>query len=165
MRINPCHACPLRNGCEEKKAIQAKASGTGARSISYDCDKLEKELRIGRRILIENVILSPGDYEMEYSRSWFKVKATITGRSGYYRFACVVDPGQITEEMTVEGIDINKIRFRRTMRHTRIVGFLDEPDAILCACGNVQIDGLCDTPGGLKKCDCCLHEGMVQSFA
>lgn len=157
MRINPCHACPLRNGCDNREALRKKASGTGARCISYDCDKLDKELRIGRRIMIETVILTPTDnpYYADdvYDRSRRNVKATISARSGYYRFACVVDPGEITEEDVAEGIDVNKIRFRKTMRHTRIVRFLDEPDTKMSVCGNVMRDGDCDRQDG-GDCNC-----------
>jgi hypothetical protein len=157
MRLNPCHACPLRKGCENLDQLKKKASGTGARSISYDCAKLDKEMRIGRRILIETVILTPTDNPYYggdvYDRSRRNVKATITARSGYYRFACIVDPGQITEEDVAEGVDTNKIRFRKTMRHTRIMGFMDEPDAEISMCGNVKRDGKCERQDG-RECDC-----------
>jgi hypothetical protein len=155
MRINPCHACPLRNGCENREVLRKKASGTGARCISYDCDKLGKELRAGRRIMIETIILTPTDNHWYdgWDRSYRNVKATITAHSGYYRFACVIDPGQITEDDIAENADLNKIRFRKTMRHTRIVQFLDEPDAEMSICGNVKRNGKCERQDG-KECDC-----------
>lgn len=83
------------------------------------------------------------------------VPATITSVATGYRFACTVDP--IDEVMnTPNGEDANKYRFRRKMRHFRIVRFLDEPDLRICEAGNLIRDGVCDrkdaVPG--EKCAC-----------
>jgi hypothetical protein len=145
VRINPCHGCIIREGCELRAAWREKLSGLGLRSARFNCPKLASEVRVGRRI----TVLAPvSDYDTsEYgtSASRQEVKATITAVNKNHDFACVVDPGQLTEDdIYDEHSDVDKIRFWKFRKPTRIHKLLDEPDVKICENGNIRRNGVCD---------------------
>ena len=153
MRINPCFCCPLRVGCPDKAAWKAKASATGFRSVTFDCARLTAELRPGRNIEIEIPRFEDERYYSEDSCEIIMgrklVRATIVSAYGS-KFSCVVEPGQISEDEICPTIrDKDKIRFRKSRRHTTIKRFLTGPDAtIRQGCGHIVRDGRCDIPVG-----------------
>lgn len=155
MRIEPCFGCPMREGCTERDAYRSAASKTGAVAIRYRCTKLEGELRPGRRI-VTTVPRLDADRDGELRRRGdHEVQATIVSASGP-RFCCVVDPGE--PGIDGQGTDVRPtVRFRRTMRHTRIRRFLTEPDAKVCKQGRVQRDTGCDFPSD-SHCYCAAME-------
>ena len=149
-RINPCFGCKLSVGCEIRDEWSSKISRLGFRSVTFDCDKLQKELRLGRRIMV--------------STPHGALKATITGY-GRAEYSCIVDPGQIGEEETLEGVDANIVRFRRTRHARTIVRFLDEPDAVLCSNGNpFTASGICDTRDDECRCMNDAYNEMLFGF-
>ncbi len=161
VRINPCHGCFLRHaGNAECDATRAKivksVANIGLRSATFDCAVLASFVKIGARIVIWQPSFGPSDWGDEYGGyvEKKKVSATITSANSGGRFACVVDKGQIDEdELSAAVRDKNMVRFRKTMRHTRIVRFLDEPPRKICEFGNViGDDGKCDCASG--ECAC-----------
>lgn len=150
-RLNPCHGCPVRAGCEQREVFRAKARGLGARSITFRCPRLDKELRQGRRILVmtprmkEHVRSTA--YEPDFRVEMVAVPATITG-SHDGEFTCVIDPGHVYGRLNgnlEESPPDDKYRFRRKMRAARIIRFLDEPDMEVCKNGaRVMRGGVCD---------------------
>ncbi len=122
-------------------------------SIRFSCPKLASEVRIGRRIAI-NVPRTGENRWGEPSRVGSKqVSATITSAHADHSFSCIVDLGQIGEDDVYDGIDPNKIRFRRIQKHHRIARFLDEPDNnAFCRLGSLIRDGKCDTMDGVCSC-------------
>ena len=163
VRINPCFGCPLSKGCEQKSDYKRRVSGLGLRSATFRCAKLSESLSAGTRIEIaapvrdytERGSRGFGDYgfEFEIIRVW--VPATIVA-SKNHEFACIVDREPLLRAMRNHGdveTDVDKVRFRKYMRHARIVRFLDEPKAKLCAHGNpILADGRHDVREG--QCDC-----------
>lgn len=148
VRINPCFRCPLATGCEHRNELRRRVSGIGARSVNFPCDRLAAEVRPGRRIVISHPVWyeDGGDYRR------MNVPATITSITTGYRFACIVDP--IEEVMFMQdGKDANKYRFRRTMRHFRIVRFLEEPDEKFCELGQLRRLDRCDVRDGECLCE------------
>lgn len=149
MRIEPCHGCPIRDGCETREIFRKKARGMGAVSVRFRCSVLAAALRRGRRITLSM------PFEKEASGSWgadpdwrivkHAVAATITGQdSSGTKFRAVVDPGQGVED---------RFRFLRYRRHTRIIRFLDEPDMGFCINGELLRDGKCDTSHNYCICN------------
>ena len=161
--IAPCVGCPIKEGCEQREAFRQRARGIGASSIRFKCDLLAHALRIGRRI----TILQPigvevsGRWEPERSIVRAVVKATINGLSPRYEFSCVIDRGEIERAQqnyptctdTVEDDDIERFRFRRYQKPSRIQAFLDEPDWVLCELGTMRHpDAVCDGEKGSCWC-------------
>jgi hypothetical protein len=145
VRLTPCFRCPLREGCELRDDWRRKVAGLGLTSAAFDCPKLSAELRPGRRIEISVPVVYNYLNEEGYSMGRKDVAATITYVDPKGRFTCTVDPGQIDESMCPDGMDINKIRFRRKMRHIRIRRFLLGPDWPICEFSHrVLRDGWCD---------------------
>lgn len=128
MFIKPCHRCPLKDGCEQREVFRTKARGTGALSIAFKCQRLEKELRVGRRIIIKHPFLGDderyGEYEQKIHQLQVKASIQTVHKT---KFTALIDEGQNVTE---------KFRRRRTMGHARIVNFLDEPDAPTTNIGN-----------------------------
>lgn len=150
--IHPCRLCPLRNGCDLREQYRRRVRGLGAASVRFSCPKLAAEIRGGRRIAI-NVPRTGENRWGEPSRvSSKQVYATITSAHADHSFGCIVDPGQIDEDDVYDGVDPNKIRFRRIQKHHRIVRFLDEPDGAFCGLGALMRDGKCDTMDGGCTC-------------
>lgn len=159
VRINPCFGCPLSKGCEQKFDYKRRVSGLGLRSATFKCAKLSEALSAGTRIEIaapvRDYTQSDGDFGFEFKiiRAW--VPATIVASKGH-EFACIVDREPLLRAMRNRGdveTDVDKVRFRKYMRHARIVRFLDEPKAKLCAYGNpILADGRHDVREG--QCDC-----------
>ena len=132
--IYPCHSCPLREGCQQREEFRQRAREARCTSIRFRCAILAGELRPGRRIVVKGGVFDGWD-----DLDWLDVKATVTRVIGC-KFNCTVDPYQI------DGVDDGgePHRFRRTRPHSRIVRFLDEPDAQVCSKGCVVRDGFCD---------------------
>jgi len=156
--INPCRGCPLRDGCALRAEWRQKVCGLGLRNAWFVCPTLAKEIRPGRRIQVTIPVMGIGyDYrggEHECFGGRKMVRATITTADARnHTFACVVDPGQISEEEQFSNSKtIDEIRFLKRRHHWRIVQFLDEPDLPLCKLGNVLRDGKCDTSDGSCSC-------------
>lgn len=121
MIIKPCYRCPLAEGCEKKKEMRLRFLCTGATSIKFVCDILQKEIRVGRRITVLQPVYEDvgSSYEPEQKLRKYPVKATINN-AYKYSFGCVIDADQ--------GVD-NKYRLRRRKDYYRIDSFLNEPDA------------------------------------
>ncbi len=164
MRINPCHGCPVRDGCALRDEFRQRARGIGARSVTFHCPRLAEEFRPGRRVLVPTPRLKDmgSCYEPDYRVEMVAVPATVTG----YRnaeFSCVIDPGHVygnLDEDGERGAADDKFRFRRAMRVQRVVRFLDEPDRARCKHGRVALpDGDCDKPPG-EDCYCETERSM-----
>lgn len=163
VRINPCFGCPLRNGCEQRIEFTRRVRGLGARSVIFNCDKLAAALTPGTRIEIATPVrdyryhTSSGseDIGFDYKITRFNVPATITTKHPT-TFACTIDrePLKAAMEKCGDGeTDVDRVRFRKTMRHSRIVRFLDEPKRTFCDFGNVRRpDGGCEARDG--ECGC-----------
>lgn len=157
MRIVPCHACPIREGCEQREVFRAKARGLGAASVKFRCPVLAKRLRPGARITVKVPTVTFGGWRHYTEEPIERIgsvlaPATVTTVKADHSFACVIDPGHIDGEMVAEGKDPNAMRFRKTRTHTRIVAFLDEPPLPVCDNGNVRRNGVCDNRDG--RCWC-----------
>jgi len=159
VRINPCFGCPLRDGCELKREYSQKVRGLGLRSATFNCPILLSKMVRGARIVVTMPEIGPtmyGDSEVQCGRR--EVRATIHTVNGLH-FACVVDRADVLamkdDEVLAESADPERIRFRKTMRHSRIVRFLDEPLRRVCEFGNVVDDGGCHLrPGEGAVCHC-----------
>ncbi len=156
VRINPCFGCPLSKGCEQKSDYKRRVSGLGLRSATFRCAKLSEALSAGTRIEIAAPVrdyTQSDGVEFEIIRAL--VPATIIASKGH-EFACIVDREPLLRAMRNRGdleTDVDKVRFRKYMRHARIVRFLDEPKAKLCDYGNpILADGRHDVREG--QCDC-----------
>lgn len=159
VRINPCFGCPLSKGCEQKSDYKRRVSGLGLRSATFRCAKLSEVLSAGTRVEIAAPIRDYTRHEDDFGfqfeiiHAW--VPATITASKGH-EFACIIDREPLLMAMRNRGdleTDVDKVRFRKYMRHARIVRFLDEPKAKLCAYGNpILADGRHDVREG--QCDC-----------
>lgn len=141
VRLNPCFGCPLQEGCDLRPEWRKRVSGLGLRSATFDCPRLAKQLRPGRRIEIAVPFEKWTDGHFDGPQlEIFKapVSATITYVCRSHHFVCTVDPHP----------DIaDKYRFRRRLRHSRIKRFLEEPDARICpALSHVVREGRCDRP-------------------
>lgn len=162
--IAPCAGCPVKNGCTQREIFRQRARGLGASSVRFRCNLVANALRVGRRI----TILQPigvevsGQYEPEISIRRAVVRATINGLSARYDFSCVIDKGEIeraqryypncAEEWTPE--DIERRRYRRYQKPSRIQTFLDEPDWLQCPHGTMHApDSVCDGGKG-PQCWC-----------
>jgi hypothetical protein len=157
MRINPCHGCPLGKDCDLRAGWRKRAAGSGFRSVSFECEKLSAEMRIGRNIEIETPIFLGCNGYYEYRFGSRSVRATSIGTATGHWFTCVIEPNQLSADDVFPGTSHNKIRFRKKLRHTRIKRFLLGPDAEIGECGHIQRDGKCDTPPGEG---CSVHELM-----
>lgn len=159
--IKPCHGCPLGKECDLRADYRNRVANLGLRSATFDCPRLAAELRLGRRIEISTVVgIGVDQYGEEYGAIRSCVPATITS---VYRtsFACVIDKGAISESPDdhADGLrNIAAVRFRRYQPHTRILRFLDEPDAPSCANGRIMRDGICDRSSD-DACYCKEQEG------
>lgn len=147
VRLEPCHGCPLRAGCEQREQFRKRVAGLGLRSARFRCEKLAKEMRPGRRIVtlhpVEENHSHASDYEPDIRMVQHEALATIyTTRND--RFSCIIDAGQFE-------LAEDRFRFRKARRHTRIVRFLDEPDRPLCHQDHIMVDGKCDTLDGECK--------------
>lgn len=154
VRINPCFGCPIRTDCETRAVYKARVSGLGLRSATFRCDRLAERLRPGTRIVVRHPIKDTDDYE--YGVSHVELPATITTSDGQ-KFACVIDREALAAALGYDGEYeddmVDRVRFRKTMRHSRIVRFLDEPRRLLAECGNpITPDGKHDSRNG--PCGC-----------
>lgn len=160
VRIEPCHGCKLRVGCEQIVEFKSKASGIGARTVRFDCPKLLAEMRPGRRIMVATPRARgcghPYGPDMRIEN--VAVPATILRTSGFHQFSCVIDPGHVYGRLTHDGFELpdEKYRFRRRMNHQRILRFLDEPDREICQFGNpiIPATGTCDRAPDGGECIC-----------
>lgn len=149
MRINPCHGCPAREGCERISEMKDITRRLGAVSVKFTCDRLDHEMRIGRRIMtdVPRIRAHPASLEPEEVYSKVSVPATITGRGGYYEFTCTTDPGTAKPRpfRDEDREQVERRRFLKWRKHTRITRFLDEPDRKVCESGRVLLPGgACD---------------------
>ena len=152
VRINPCFGCPLRRGCDLKAEFSKRVAGLGLRSATFNCPTLSAKLAKGARIVVtmpEMGATEYGDADVQCGRR--EVNATIHNVTGFM-FACVVDKtdiqAMVDDGVVAESANPDRIRFRKRMRHSRIVRFLDEPRRQVCEFGNVVMDGGCDQPPG-----------------
>lgn len=160
VRINPCFGCPLRSGCDQREDFAKRVRGLGLRSATFNCAKLTGALSVGTRIEIAAPIRDYGtsmDPGYEFAITRVVLPATIHSTDGS-RFACVIDREAMQAAMDRHSdgeTSVDAVRFRRTMRHSRIVRFLDEPRRKLCEFGNVITpDGKCDSRN--SECGCSL---------
>ena len=159
VRINPCHGCPLRTGCNLRLDFAQRVRGLGLRSAMFDCDRLSKTLAVGTRIVVTMPTFSYDARDNEVVCGRREVKATIHA-SHLNTFACVIDKSDM-DDMVEDGeisenVDPNKIRWRKSMRHSRIIRFLDEPRWTTCVSGNlVSPDGVCQVRH--NNCDCKIY--------
>jgi len=149
MRLNPCHGCPARDGCEQREVYRAAVAGIGARNVSFTCAVLAARMKPGTRITISTPTVTFGGYRHytdEPIERWGvkDVAATILATRPDHKFSCVVDPGELDAECVAEDKDVNRLRFRKMRPHTRIKAFRDEPPLKVCEGGNVLRDGACD---------------------
>lgn len=157
VRINPCHGCPIRKGCDLKTDFSRKVAGLGLRSATFNCARLAERLAPGTRIVVTMPVFGPTEYgDAEVVCSRHEVPATIVTSKGN-AFACIVDleAVKVMEEdgYLSETADPNKIRFRKTMKHTRIVRFLNEDKREMCMFGNPMLpSGKCDTRDNACSC-------------
>jgi hypothetical protein len=172
VRIKPCHGCFIRHTgnaeCDTIRAgIQKSIAGAGLRSATFHCAILARIIKPGARVIIRQpVFAEDGDGFGGEAVFRKEVKATITSAKPGGLFACVVDKGQIDEgeDLSICVRDKALIRFRKTMRHTRIVRFLDEPMRKVCDYGNpVDGAGNCDSADG--KCACKDTSGFLNEAA
>lgn len=157
VRINPCFGCPLKVGCTQRTEFSKRVSGLGLRSATFNCAKLDAALSPGTRIVVTMPVIGQDeDGSYEYNVGRHDVPATIVTSAGN-KFSCIVDADAVKtmEDLGYlgENVDPNKIRFRKTMRHSRIKRFLSEPKRRLCEFGNpILLSGMCDTRDG--NCPC-----------
>lgn len=154
VRINPCFGCPLRVGCDQRAVFAKRVHGIGLRSATFNCDRLSAAITPGTRIVLNVPIMG------EESISRHLLPATITSSKGN-EFACVIDEAAIRdayEDYAMdEAVPYTKARFRKTMRHSRIVKFLDEPKREMCSHGNPILPGYaCDARE--QPCGCERHD-------
>ncbi len=164
VRINPCFGCPLRKGCEQKQEFSKRVAGLGLRSATFDCSRLSEALSFGSRIVVKMPTFGPDEYEGTVFNGHREVNATIHSSDGN-RFACVVDKADIDlmveDEVLAESADPAKIRHRKTMRHTRIVRFLDEPKWTKC-----ESHGLVSPSGDCAERECyCANDPLTKKHA
>jgi len=164
-RINPCHGCPVRDGCEQRDEFRRRVSGCGARSVTFRCERLTEALRPGRRVMISTPYVDVrSDYD-DWRMAQKAVPATISG-SHEDKFTCTIDPGHVQGGLNNDGEEdpasLDKYRFRKRMRAQRIIRFLDEPDMPVCKNGRVQRGGACDAPDGGCYCE---NEKAVEALA
>jgi hypothetical protein len=161
MRIAPCHGCPVGKGCERREELRAKVRGIGARSVTFRCDKLDAELRPGRRIMISTPRMwdRGNRHETDFRVEGVAVPATIVA-SHDGEFSCVIDRGHVHGGLGADGEPEppkDRYRFRRLMRASRIIRFLDEPNREVCKQGRVLLpDRTCDRPED-ETCYCAAH--------
>lgn len=140
MRLTPCFGCPLRHGCALRDEWRAKVGGLGLRRADFKCPRLTAEIRPGRRVeILHPFFVRSHSYDEPYTRTDKPVRATIQTTDDRHRFSAIVDPGQFTVDDCAavprdgpggqtDEQKIDRYRYRKRMRHARIVRFLDEPD-------------------------------------
>lgn len=171
VRLNPCFGCPIfrgqkRDACAIRNEYRAKIAGLWLRSATFNCPTLAAKLKPGVRIKVRHPMqVESGSEYQEFDIQLHDLPATIT-TSKNNEFSCVVDRDailELIEDDDKEGIaTVDKYRFRKTMRHSRVVAFLDEPPREICSGGNpINPDTLvCDRrPGdGYDECVCQTHK-------
>jgi len=126
----------------------------------FNCTKLDAALAKGTRIEIDVPIRTPTDYAYEYNIVKIPMPATIIVSKGN-KFACVIDRDAMAQAIEdyadvdeEKEHDVDKFRFRKFMRHSKIKRFLDEPKSTICSIGKVKLkSGACDRKPG-EECDC-----------
>lgn len=161
VRINPCFGCPIKDGCKLRDDFRKRVAGLGLRSATFRCAQLAAALEIGTRIVIKAPFRSISDGYGEYDIAYEEVPATITSSDGN-SFACIIDRDAMVENLANyedSETDPDKVRFRRTMRHSRILRFLNEPKRAFCESGNPLLPGGgCDQRQQHKwACEHCSH--------
>jgi len=148
--LRPCTGCPLRVGCKQRDEFRQRVAGLGLRSATFNCALLKSALAPGTRIVVRHPIgVETSGYSGEpyYDIVRVELPATIIG-SGRDDFSCVIDRDALVAAIEEHEADADKLdiyRFRKTMKHTRIVRFLDEPRRALSPCGRPKRpDGKCD---------------------
>lgn len=141
VRINPCYGCPIKEGCEQKAEYRRRVSGLGLRSATFRCERLKTRILPGTRIVVSMPIFGPSKYsDQDVFCGRREVNATIHSSDGMH-FACVVDKSEIDDmaerEELSESADRDRIRYRKTRRHSRIIRFLDEEPWRVCEFGGV----------------------------
>lgn len=170
VRLNPCYGCPIvrgqdRNACTLRNEFRAKIAGLGLRSATFNCPRLAEKLKPSTRIKVSHPIIDySGNGYSEYELARHDLPATITTADGN-SFSCVIDRDAFLEAIDgdkEQEATVDKYRFRKTMKHSRIVAFLDEPPREICSGSNVvNPDTLvCDRrPGdGYDECVCQSHK-------
>lgn len=159
MRINPCHGCSRRHGCEQREVFRQRVLGIGARTVTFHCPILTAEIRPGRRVVI------PAKFVVEHDTGPWETavqienaKATIRSVYPGHYFTSVIDADAFDADewafFTEHASNPENIRNRRKMHHNRIVEFLDEPDHPTCKRGELTTGGVCDwrRSGGVCAC-------------
>lgn len=155
VRINPCYGCPVKDGCEQRAVYRKRVSGLGLRSATFRCERLKERIKPGTRIVVTMPTLRWSEYgDTNIFCGRREVKATIHSSDGMH-FACVIDKSEIDDMAdrgeVSESADPERIRYRKTMRHSRIVRFLDEEPWRVCEFGAVvSPSGSC----GNSHCSC-----------
>lgn len=167
-RLNPCYGCPIvrgkpRDACDMRNQFRAKIAGLGLRSATFNCAILAAKLAPGARVKVRHPILvESGSEYQEYDIVHHDLPATITF-SLSNEFSCVIDRDALIDAMDGDKDQIGKVdtyRFRKKMKHSRIVTFLDEAPRKICSGGNVvNPDTLdCDQRNTDVECACQTHE-------
>jgi hypothetical protein len=144
--LRPCRGCPLRHGCEQRDEFRKRVSGLGLRSATFDCKRLASAIEPGTRVVVSHPIkVETCGYSGEscYDIVRAEVPATIVG-SGRDAFSCVIDRDALLaaiEAQEGDATNIDTFRFRKTMKASRIIRFLDEPRRALSACGRPKLPG------------------------
>jgi hypothetical protein len=163
VHIKPCHGCSFRDGCDLVSGFRSSVrSVPGLRSATFNCPRLETELRPGRRVLVCVVV---GIDEDSFDSIYDTVKATITSHKDG-RVALTIDAGQLDDYVQSESVGNKQLLRFRKAKHMRIIEqFLDEPDAKISDCGNIIINGRCDM--SVDAGDCCMEmaDGLAAFFA
>lgn len=161
VHIKPCHGCPVGKTCQKRKEFSARVAGLGLRSATFNCDILDAKLAPGTRIEISVPVMDASEYgDREFCRGRHVVSATIVS-SANARFSCVIDPkwDEFMKDNSSELRNPERIRFRKSQAHRRIVRFLDEPKNSLCGFNRVMLaSGECDRPEG-EPCECKQYDG------
>lgn len=161
VRINPCHGCPIGKGCELRKEFKARVAGLELRSATFNCAIIESQIGPGTRVYITHPFVDVDEGDVSHVR----VPATIISRNGT-KFSCVIDP----DDFVAAGgspADADKYRFRKSMRHTRILGFVSEPRRQICEFGNqVLPNGKHDARYGECSCvECAKWKAKTEAAA
>lgn len=149
--LKPCTGCPLRAGCDQVETFRKRVSGLGLRSATFNCERLEKAIAPGTRVLVPHPIKvdTGGGYgATEYDFLRIDLPATILS-ADRDKFSCVIDRDALLAAIEDHGGEdaetVDTYRFRKTMPARRIARFLDEPKRKICFCGkSVLPDGQCD---------------------
>jgi hypothetical protein len=155
MRINPCHGCPFKKGCELYVKFQARTKGIGARSVTFRCQRIVEKLPKGTKVTMSMPYLNEDGWTPEIIIS--PMAATILHVSDDGKFNAVMDKD--------ERIDDDRFRWRKTKHVRAIVSILDEPIVHVCKNGNPMLtEDTCDNSRQRGGCLCAIEKANQQEF-